>query len=97
MPMKRLLLCIIVTLLAIPIVKAGEADTAFITPFERSKGMQTATYFEVFDFYKKLRDSFPSIVIGDVGPTDIGYPLRYVSYTSDADFNKDDIKKPNFI
>lgn len=95
--MKNLLLLFLIIMLGMPLAKAMDADTTFITPFERSNGMQTATYLEAFGFYKQLRDSFPSIVIGDVGPTDIGYPLRYVSYTSDADFDKDDIKKEGRI
>ena len=80
-----------------PVAMATVADSMFITPFERSHGKQTATYLEAFDFYKQLRDSFPTIVIGDVGPTDIGYPLRYVSYSPDANFDKDQIKKEGRI
>ena len=95
--MKNLLLFFLIILFATPAASASGTDTTFITPFERSKGMHTATYLEAFDFYKQLRDSFPTIVIGDVGPTDIGYPLRYVSYTSDANFDKEDIKKQGRI
>ncbi len=91
--MKNLLIFALIILFAAPVAKATGTDTTFITPFERSNGTQTATYLEAFDFYKKLRDSFPTIAIGDVGLTDIGYPLRYVSYTSDANYDKDEIKK----
>lgn len=72
---------------------AATPDTAFITPFERSKGTQTATYAEVLDFYKRLRDTYNTISMGDVGPTDAGYPLRSISYTKDAVFDKAEIKK----
>lgn len=72
---------------------AATPDTTFITPFERSKGMQTATYAEVLDFYKRLRDTYNTISMGDVGPTDAGYPLRSISYTKDAVFDKAEIKK----
>ena len=95
--MKHILLFLLIVLSGVSVAKAIGSDTTFITPFERSKGMQTATYIEAFDFYKHLRDAFPSIVIGDVGPTDIGYPLRYVSYTSDANFDKDAIKREGRI
>ena len=95
--MKRLFLFLSVMLFVAPVAMATVADSMFITPFERSHGKQTATYLEAFDFYKQLRDSFPTIVIGDVGPTDIGYPLRYVSYSPDANFDKDQIKKEGRI
>ena len=91
--MKRLLLVFIVALCSAMVAKAGKPDTTFITPFERSNGVQSATFAETFDFYKRLRDSFSTIFMGDVGPTDAGFPLRYITYTSDGNFNKDDIKK----
>lgn len=69
------------------------ADTAFITPFERSAGRQTATYKETMDFFKNLSKAYQNIMIGDVGITDIGYPLRAVYYTKDGLFTKEDWKK----
>ena len=54
--------------------------------------MRTATYPEVLDFYKRLQKAYTTISVGDVGPTDNGYPLRSVSYTKDGKFDKDDIK-----
>src|SRR3954465_7472056 len=67
-------------------------DTTFITPFERSKGLRTATYAEVTDFYKRLQKAYATISTGDVGPTDNGYPLRSVSYTKDGQFDQDELK-----
>ncbi len=91
--MIRPVLVFIIVLFTAAVAKAGKADTTFITPFERSNGLQTATFTETFDFYKRLRDSFSTIFMGDIGPADNGYPLRYVSYSSDGNFNKEDIKK----
>jgi hypothetical protein len=68
-------------------------DTTFITPFERSKGTQSATYPEVLDYYKRLQSAYPTISISDAGPTDVGYPLRAISYTRDTNFNRDDLRK----
>lgn len=68
-------------------------DTAFITPFERSGGMETATYAEAMDFYKRLVTTYPTLMMGDMGITDIGYPLRAVYYTKDGKFTKDEWKK----
>lgn len=72
---------------------AGVVDTAFITPFERSKGMETATYTEAMEFYKRLVMNYPTLMMGDMGISDIGYPLRAVYYTNDGKFTKDEWKK----
>jgi hypothetical protein len=93
-PMKKLLVFFI-GLFCSATVFASPQDTSFITPFERSKGLQSATFKEVTDFYKKLFDKYQNVFIGDVGITDIGYPQRAVFYTEDGDFNKDDWKKDN--
>jgi len=76
---------------------AVKTDTTFITPFERSGGRQTATYDEAMSFYKKLGTRYANIAIGDVGPTDNGYPLRSVCYTKNGDFDKDHWKQENKI
>lgn len=78
-----------------PFAKAANADSAFITPFERSKGLETATYAECMDFYKRLVSAFPTLMMGDMGISDAGYPLRAVYYTSDGKFTKDEWKKNN--
>jgi hypothetical protein len=72
---------------------ASPADTAFITPFERSNGRQTATYAEVLDFYKRLKGAYSTISMGDAGPTDIGYPLRYIAYSKEGNFSRDNSKE----
>ncbi len=86
--MKNYLLTLYIVLKGLA-VYAGKQDTAFITPFERSHGMQTATYEEMVRFYKNLGAKYKTIAIGDVGPTDNGYPLRSVCYTKNGDFDKD--------
>jgi len=95
--MKHICLLAATFLLSASFALAAGTDTAFITPFERSNGKQTATYLETFSFYKKLRDSFRTIAIGDLGTTDIGYPLRYVSYSADGNLSKEEIKKEGRI
>jgi hypothetical protein len=84
---------IILAVLSITVNAQQRSDTAFITPFERSKGRQTATYAECMDFYKKLSSAYQNVMIGDVGITDIGYPLRAVYYTKDGLFTKEEWKK----
>ena len=91
--MNRVILLCIVVFLSSTSAKAQSADTAFITPFELSKGRQSATYKEMVDYYKRLVGSSRSLMSGDVGITDIGYPLRIIFYTRDGKFKKEDWKK----
>jgi len=77
--------------------QAAPADTTLTTPFERSKGMRTATYEECMSFYKRLAAEHGNIMAGDVGITDIGYPAHAIYYTNDGRFTKDDWKKGNKI
>lgn len=72
---------------------AADVDTTFITPFERSGGKQSATYAEVTAFYKRLRMTFNTVNLGEMGPADNGYPLQYIAYTNDGKFDKDEIRK----
>ena len=65
-----------------------ERETSdYETPFESSKGEETATYQETIDFYIKLAKEFPEINIQTIGETDSGLPLHLVTYNLDADFN----------
>ena len=57
------------------------------TIFEKSKGLETATYFECINFYKKISDSYDNISIKTFGQTDAGYPLHLVLVSSDKKFN----------
>ncbi|MEP6514007.1 MAG: M14 family metallopeptidase [Parafilimonas sp.] len=59
----------------------------FITPFEKSDGIETATYFECIDYYKKLDAAFSSIKIITGDTTDAGYPLQLVMFSNGATFN----------
>jgi hypothetical protein len=90
--MKNSFILVLVAIIAIE-AKASPVDTSFTTPFERSKGMQTATFFEAIDFYKRLADKYHSLSVIDIGISDIGYPLRAVMYTKDGDTKKEDWKR----
>ena len=59
----------------------------FITPFETSKGIETATYEEAIEFYKELAREFSQINIQTIGTTDSGIPLHIVTFNPEADFN----------
>lgn len=58
-----------------------------ITPFEKSAGKETATYFEAIDWYKKM-DGFSSAVsVKTMGASDAGYPLHLVMVSADGKFD----------
>ena len=61
--------------------------TTFKTVFENSKGLETATYNEVIDFYLKLAKNYPEINVQTIGNTDSGHPLHLVTFNPDGDFN----------
>jgi hypothetical protein len=69
----------------------------FETPFETSKGNETATYKETIDFYIKLAKEYPQINIQTIGETDSGNPLHLVTYNLDGDFNFKKIQESKTI
>ena len=60
---------------------------AQITPFEKSDGKETATYFECIDFYKKLDKASAKISIKEMGMSDAGYPFHVVLFSNDEKFD----------
>jgi hypothetical protein len=58
-----------------------------LTPFERSDGKRTATYFECIDFYKKLAAADSRIRIDTAGAADAAYPLHLVLWCGDKRFD----------
>ena len=62
----------------------GMADGQVLTPFEKSEGRQTATYFEAIDFYKKLDGLSSRLSIKVMGMSDAGYPYHLLLYSNDG-------------
>ncbi len=56
------------------------------TPFEKSNGTKTATYFEAIQFYKSLSKKSHKIKMESRGQTDAGYPLHLVLLSNDQEF-----------
>ncbi|MCS6905536.1 MAG: M14 family zinc carboxypeptidase [Bacteroidia bacterium] len=68
----------------------------FITPFERSKGRETATYQETIEFYSALARKYPKYVrINSYGATDAGKPLHLVILSQNSIFLASEAKKKN--
>ncbi|MEM7548401.1 MAG: hypothetical protein AAF363_01915 [Bacteroidota bacterium] len=58
------------------------------TIFEKSNGLETATYTEGIQFYKKLAEKYSSVKLKPIGLTDSGSPLHLVTWTKKgASFN----------
>lgn len=51
----------------------------FTTVFEKSNGLETATYEETIQFYSNLSKEFDQISIQEIGETDSGKPLHIVT------------------
>lgn len=66
-----------------------------LTPFELSKGTETATYEEGIAFYQKLANQYLEVKIFEYGTTDIGKPLHLVVFSEDKDFNPTTLKAKN--
>ncbi|HLT34439.1 MAG TPA: M14 family metallopeptidase [Aquaticitalea sp.] len=71
--------------------------TDFITVFEKSNGIETATYQETIDFYTNLAEIHPQIAIQSIGETDSGRPLHLVILNPDNEFTFEHIRKTKRI
>ncbi|MBS1736117.1 MAG: M14 family metallopeptidase [Bacteroidetes bacterium] len=57
------------------------------TIFEKSNGKETATYFQVIQFYEAIAKKSSIIKIQKVGMTDAGYPLHLILLSADKKFD----------
>ena len=67
------------------------------TVFEKSNGKQTATYFEVIQFYQNLASNSDKIKIEAEDGTDAGYPLHLVLISNDKKFDPSEWKKEHKV
>ncbi|HQW85098.1 MAG TPA: M14 family zinc carboxypeptidase, partial [Ferruginibacter sp.] len=63
--------------------------------FEKTNGLETATYFEAIDWYKNLDQISTKVLVKEMGMTDAGYPLHLVIVSSDGKFNPVQWRKQN--
>ena len=69
----------------------------FETHFEKTNGLETATYEETIAYYQKLSKVYPEISIQEIGETDAGKPLHIVTYNPDKEFDFEAIKKDKTV
>lgn len=60
-----------------------------VTPFEKSNGQASATYFESMAYYTELSHLFSSVHLFSFDTTDAGYPLSVVVFSKDKQFKPD--------
>ncbi|MBJ6368309.1 M14 family metallopeptidase [Snuella sedimenti] len=65
----------------------------FETHFEKSNGVETATYYQTIQFYEDLANAYPEISIQAIGETDSGKPLHLVTLNPDGAFDFHEIRK----
>ena len=61
----------------------------FITVFEKSNGIETASYQETISFYEHLADTYTSIAVYTMGKTDSGNPLHLVTFNPNRTFESE--------
>ena len=94
--MKKLILLLLIIVSCKEKTKTSDFD--FTTVFEKSKGLETATYTETINYYNELANSYVNISIEEIGETDSGKPLHIVTLVPKAstfDFKK--LRKNNRI
>jgi len=94
--MKKAFYFLIVSLLLLSCNFSNEKPYFdFETRFEKTNGLETATYHEVISFYKNLSDTYPEIKLETIGETDSGEPLHLVWFSANGKFN--DFKKSRLL
>ena len=68
---------------------SNKNTTDFTTVFEKTAGLETATYPEVINFYKQLASDYPTIALNEMGATDSGHPLHLVTFNPNRSFESE--------
>lgn len=71
----------------------------FETQFEKSNGLETATYEEVINFYSNLAEAYQSIAMYTMDKTDSGEPLHLITFNTKRSFESEfrDSEQQNII
>lgn len=65
----------------------------FETHFEKSEGLETATYEQTIEYYNNLAETYSEVSIQAFGKTDSGKPLHIVTLNADSQFDFSEIRK----
>ncbi len=75
---------LILILIFIPFFYSSNAQ---LCRFEKTNGLESATYFEAIDWYKNLDKISPKVLVKKMGMSDAGYPLHLVLLSNDGKFD----------
>jgi len=92
--MKKIL---VILILVVSCKSTTKKDFDFETVFEKSQGLETATYQQTIQYYKDLATAYSSISIDSIGSTDSGKPLHLVTLNPDGNFNFESIRNDKRI
>ena len=92
--MKKIL---VILILVVSCKSSTKKDFDFETVFEKSQGLETATYQQTIQYYKDLAAAYSSISIDSIGSTDSGKPLHLVTLNPDGNFNFESIRNDKRI
>ena len=84
-----------ILLISCLIVNASSFCQEITTRFERSRGTQTPTYFEIVEWWQHLDAASGKVKMLTMGMTDAGYPLHLVIVSNNGDYNFNNIHKNN--
>lgn len=63
--------------------------------FEKTNGLESATYFEAIEWYKNLDKISTKVLVKEMGMSDAGYPLHLVMVSKDGKFDAAQWHKQN--
>ncbi|WP_339876688.1 M14 family metallopeptidase [Olleya marilimosa] len=92
--MKKIL---VILILVVSCKSTTKKDFDFETVFEKSQGLETATYQQTIQYYKDLATAYTSISIDSIGSTDSGKPLHLVTLNPNGNFNFESIRNDKRI
>tara|TARA_R100000306_G_scaffold15292_1_gene19402 strand:+ start:18911 stop:20659 length:1749 start_codon:yes stop_codon:yes gene_type:complete len=82
-------ICLIIIVLSSCSQNKQKEDKPLTTLFENTKGTETATYSKVIAFYETLADNYTSIALYNMQQTDIGEPLRLITFNPNRSFESE--------
>ena len=85
----RKLLLLLVTFLILKTANAQQCR------FEKTNGLESATYFEAIDWYKNLDKISSKVLVKEMGMSDACYPLHLVLVSNDGKFDAAQWHKQN--
>jgi len=71
------------------------SSSAQLCRFEKTNGLESATYFEAIDWYKNLDKASTKVLVKEMGMSDAGYPLHLVLVSNDGKFDAAQWHKQN--